>query len=155
MRALVQRVNRARVTVGDAEVGAIRTGLLVLIGVTHDDTNAEADLIAAKISHLRVFDDDAGIPNRSAIDLVAAGDQAQILVVSQFTLYADTRRGRRPSFSRAAPQELARPLVDQVVYAIERHGLTVVRGRFGAEMAVELVNDGPYTIWLDTDDLRA
>lgn len=154
MRALVQRVSGARVTVAGAEIGAIQTGLLALIGVTHDDTRAEADLIAAKISNLRVFDDDAGIPNRSAIELIAAGDDAQILVVSQFTLYADTRRGRRPSFGRAAASTLARPLVEHVVQAIERHGLSVAQGRFGAKMAVELVNDGPYTIWFDTDDLR-
>ena len=155
MRALVQRVSQARVVVGDEVVGAIERGFLVLLGVTHDDVAEDAAFLAAKIANLRVFDDDRGALNRSALDLAAdRAEGAAVLVVSQFTLYADCRRGRRPSFVRAAPPAVAAPLVDHFADELRRLGLRVAQGRFGAEMAVELVNDGPVTIWLDTVELR-
>lgn len=155
MRALVQRVTRASVTVDDVVVAAIGRGFLVLHGVTHDDQPDDAALLAAKVANLRVFDDDQGALNRSALDLTAdPGAEVAVLVVSQFTLYADCRRGRRPSFVRAAPPAVAAPLVDQFAEALRRLGLRVEQGRFGATMAVELVNDGPVTIWLDTVELR-
>ena len=155
MRVLVQRVRRARVTVGDEITGEIGVGLLVLLGVTHDDTAVDAAFLAGKIANLRVFEDAAGAMNRSALDL-AADDPAAvgILVVSQFTLYADAKKGRRPSFVNAARPEIASPLVDRFSEALGGLGLRVERGRFGAEMQVELVNDGPVTIWLDTAELR-
>ena len=154
MRVLVQRVSRAEVRVAGETVGAIGRGLLLLVGVTHDDGSEDAALLAAKVAHLRVFDDDAGQINRSALDLAAAGEEVGVLVVSQFTLYADTRRGRRPSFTRAAPPDLAAPLVARFAAALADLGLRVAKGRFGAEMAVELVNDGPVTIWLDAAEMR-
>jgi D-tyrosyl-tRNA(Tyr) deacylase len=144
MRAVVQRVRRARVTVGDEEVGAIGAGLCVLVGVTHDDGPAEARKLAEKLWGLRIFDDDAGVMNRSAGD---AG--AEVLVVSQFTLYGDTSRGRRPSWIAAARPEHAEPLVDAVVDALRSLGATVATGRFRADMQVELVNDGPVTLVLE------
>ena len=144
MRALVQRVTRAEVRVDGSTVGAIGAGLLVLVGVTHADDAAAAAKLAAKVAHLRVFDDDAGVMNRSVRD--AGGG---VLVVSQFTLYGDTRRGRRPSWTDAARPEHAEPLVRAFVTALRDEGLTVETGRFGADMAVELVNDGPVTLALE------
>ena len=144
MRAVVQRVGRARVTVGDEEVGAIGGGLCVLVGVTHDDDEAAARKLADKVWHLRVLADDAG-----AMQLAAADVGAPVLVVSQFTLYADTRKGRRPSWSAAAPGPVAEPLVDDVVAALRDRGLEVATGRFGADMQVSLVNDGPVTVLLE------
>lgn len=141
MRAVVQRVLEARVTVDGATVGAIGRGLCVLVGVTHDDDEAGARRLAAKLWNLRIFDDDAGVMNRS---LSEAGGQA--LVVSQFTLYGDTSRGRRPSWIAAARPEQAEPLVDAVVGALRGLGAQVETGRFGAEMLVALVNDGPVTL---------
>ncbi|MDP9370849.1 MAG: D-aminoacyl-tRNA deacylase [Chloroflexota bacterium] len=153
MRVLIQRVSHARVTVADVLIGEIGRGFLLLVGVTHRDGPADADLLAAKVAHLRVFDDATGNINRSALDLLASeGDGVGMLVVSQFTLYADTRRGRRPSFTEAAPPGHAAPLVDRFASALRTFGLPVEEGRFGAEMAVELVNDGPVTIWLDSAD---
>ncbi|GAB2694725.1 D-aminoacyl-tRNA deacylase [Thalassiella azotivora] len=140
MRAVVQRVTRAAVTVGGEVVGAIdRPGLLVLLGVTHDDGPAQVERIARKVAELRVLRDE-----RSAVD---AG--APVLVVSQFTLYADTRKGRRPTWNQAAPGPVAEPLVDDVVTALRGRGLEVATGAFGADMAVELVNDGPVTLLLE------
>jgi D-aminoacyl-tRNA deacylase len=150
VRVLAQRVSRARVTVAGETAGEIGPGFLLLVGVTHDDTAAEADLLARKVAHLRVFDDEEGNLNRSALDLLAAGEPVGMLVVSQFTLYADCRKGRRPSFIAAAPLALAESLVDQFANALRTLGLPVETGRFGAEMQVELVNDGPMTIWLDS-----
>ena len=141
MRAVVQRVREARVTVDGATVGAIGRGLCVLVGVTHDDDEAGARRLAAKLWNLRIFDDDAGVMNRS---LAEAGGRA--LVVSQFTLYGDTSRGRRPSWIAAARPEQAEPLVDAVVGALRGLGAQVETGRFGAEMLVALVNDGPVTL---------
>ncbi len=144
MRALVQRVSRARVVVGDEEVGAIGPGLCALVGVTHDDTEAQARKLADKIWHLRVFEDDEGVMNRA---LPEAG--GEVLVVSQFTLYGSTERGRRPSWLAAARPEQAEPLVDAVVAALRDLGATVATGRFRTTMQVELVNDGPTTLMIE------
>jgi D-tyrosyl-tRNA(Tyr) deacylase len=144
VRALVQRVERAAVRVGGEEVGAIGAGLCVFVGVTHTDTTAVAERLAAKVWRLRVIDDDAGVMNRSLADTMGA-----VLVVSQFTLYGDTSRGRRPSWVGAAPPAVAEPLVEAVVDALRHLGATVATGRFGADMAVELVNDGPVTLLIE------
>ena len=153
MRVLAQRVTEARVTVGAETVGAIGPGFLLLVGVTGDDTPAAADLLARKVANLRVFDDAAGNLNRSALDLLAAGEPVGMLVVSQFTLYADCRKGRRPSFINAAPTAIAEPLVERFAAGVRALGLPVATGRFGAEMQIALVNDGPVTIWLDSAEL--
>ena len=153
MRVLVQRVSRARVTVAEESIGEIGRGFLLLVGVTLDDTAAAADLLARKVANLRVIDDADGNLNRSALDLLEAGEPIGMLVVSQFTLYADCRKGRRPSFVRAAPPAIAEPLVDRFADGLRALGLPVATGRFGAEMQVELVNDGPVTIWLDTAEV--
>ena len=144
MRGLVQRVTRARVTVDDEVVGAIGPGLCVLVGVTHDDDTARARALATKIWHLRILDDVDGAMNRSVAD--AGGE---VLVISQFTLYGDTRKGRRPSWIAAARPEQAEPLVDAVVAELRALGATVATGRFRAEMQVELVNDGPVTVLVE------
>ena len=140
MRAVVQRVTSASVTVGDEVVGAIAAGLLVLVGVTHDDTQQRAAELARKVHELRIMADE-----KSASDLGAG-----VLVVSQFTLYADTRKGRRPSWSAAAPGPVAEPLVNAVVTALRDRGATVRTGVFGAHMAVALINDGPVTLIVET-----
>lgn len=147
MRALLQRVSRAEVSVGERTVGSIGPGLLVLLGIGHGDDEATADALARRISELRIFEDDDGRTNRSLLD---TGGEA--LVVSQFTLYADTRRGRRPGFTDAAAPARAMELWQRVAAGIEAQGVRTAMGEFGAEMAVELVNDGPFTIWLDTAD---
>ena len=149
MRGLVQRVSRATVTVegvsGGREItGEIGAGILVFVGVTHDDTEAHAAKLAAKIWNLRIFDDADGVMNRSAAD-----EGHEVLVVSQFTLYGDTRKGRRPGYSEAARPEQAEPLVETVVEALRAAGAVVATGRFRADMAVELVNDGPITLWIE------
>lgn len=144
MRALVQRVTRAEVRVDGDVVGAIDEGLCVLVGVTHDDTEDQADRLAEKLWHLRIFDDDAGNMGVSVADR-----SRELLVISQFTLYGDTRKGRRPSWIDAARPEHAEPLVERVVSALRALGATVATGRFGADMAVELVNDGPVTLMLE------
>lgn len=144
MRALIQRVTRASVTVDDALVGSIGTGLLVFVGVTHDDTSANARKLADKIVHLRVFDDDDGVMNRSVLD-----SRGALLVVSQFTLYGDTAKGRRPSWIAAARPDVAEPLIDEVIAQLRESGLSVETGRFRADMAVELVNDGPITVLIE------
>lgn len=141
MRAVIQRVTRASVTVDGAVVAALdEPGLVALVGVTHDDGTAQAEVIARKIAELRILRDE-----RSASDA-----DAPILVVSQFTLYGDTRKGRRPTWNAAAPGPVAEPLVDAVVAALRARGLEVVTGVFGADMAVELVNDGPVTLVLES-----
>jgi D-tyrosyl-tRNA(Tyr) deacylase len=144
MRAVVQRVSRARVSVDGVEVGAIGSGLCVLVGVTHDDDESTARTLATKVWNLRVIDDDEGVMNRSVGET-----SGEVLVVSQFTLYGDTAKGRRPSWIAAARPEHAEPLVDAVVGQLRELGATVATGRFGAEMAVELVNDGPVTVILE------
>ena len=145
MRALVQRVTSASVTVDGSVVGAIEVGLLALVGVTHDDDEAKACKLADRIWGLRVFNDEAGVMNLSA----AAVEGAGVLVVSQFTLYGDTSRGRRPSWVRAASPEQAEPLIDALVDELRRLGAPVATGRFRAHMEVALVNDGPVTVLLD------
>ena len=144
MRALVQRVRRASVSVDDVVVGEIGVGVCVLVGVTHDDTEADARKLAEKVWHLRVFPDADGTMN---VPLAEAGGEA--LVVSQFTLYGDTTRGRRPSWVAAARPEQAEPLVDRFAAALRDLGATVATGVFGADMQVELVNDGPVTLLLE------
>lgn len=142
MRAVVQRVSTARVVVDGDIVGELNgPGLVVFVGVTHDDTAAEARLLASKLYHLRILDG-----GKSCADI-----GAPLLVVSQFTLYADTGKGRRPSWSAAAPARLAEPIVDAVVTELRALGATIATGRFGANMQVELVNDGPMTLVVDVD----
>jgi D-aminoacyl-tRNA deacylase len=145
VRALLQRTTGARVRVGDEIVGEIGPGLVILLGVGPEDGETGADELARKAAELRIFRDDDGRTNRSLLDIAGA-----TLVVSQFTLYADTRRGRRPGFIGAAAPELAERLYLRFAESLRGLGVTVATGRFGAEMAVELVNDGPFTIWLDT-----
>jgi D-tyrosyl-tRNA(Tyr) deacylase len=147
VRALLQRVSRAEVRVEGRPVGSIGPGLLVLLGVGHDDDEATADALARRIGGLRIFEDGDGRTNLSLLDV---GGEA--LVVSQFTLYADTSRGRRPGFTDAAGPDVARPLWLRVARSIEAQGVRTALGEFGAEMEVELVNDGPFTIWLDSAD---
>ncbi|MFN8222543.1 MAG: D-aminoacyl-tRNA deacylase [Gaiellales bacterium] len=146
MRAVVQRVSSAAVTIAGARVGACGQGLLILVGVGAGDDAATARRLADKLARLRVFPDASGRFDRSLLDL---GGEA--LVVSQFTLLADTRKGTRPSFSRAAPPAQAEPLVEELCDALRALGLAVATGRFGAHMHVELVNDGPVTIVVDLD----
>jgi len=144
MRAVVQRVREARVVVDGETVGAIGAGLCVLLGVAQDDEQAAAERLAAKVARLRVFENEDGKFDRSVLDVGGAA-----LVVSQFTLIADTTKGNRPSFSAAARPERAEPLYAAFCDALGREGLDVARGRFGARMAVEIANDGPVTIVLD------
>jgi D-tyrosyl-tRNA(Tyr) deacylase len=145
MRAVCQRVSEARVTVDGAAIGEIGAGLVVLLGVERTDEPGEAKGLARKVAQLRIFEDDGGKFDRSLAD--TAGDA---LVVSQFTLIADTRKGNRPSFASAAPAEQAEPLYEEFCTALAAEGVPVERGVFGARMAVELVNDGPVTIILGT-----
>ncbi len=146
MRALLQRVTRAEVRVAGSRVAEIGLGVVALVGVGHGDDEVVADALARRIVELRIFRDEAGKTNRSVLD-VAGG----VIVVSQFTLYADMSRGRRPGFTQAADPELAKRLYERVVTRLREAGVTPVgTGEFGAEMAVELVNDGPFTLWLDT-----
>jgi D-tyrosyl-tRNA(Tyr) deacylase len=146
MRAVVQRVTRTAVTIGTEQVAAIGPGLCVLVGVTHHDDEATARKLAEKVWHLRILADDDGVMNRA----LAEAPNPAVLCVSQFTLYADTSRGRRPSWAGAAPGEQAEPLVEAFAEHLRRLGATVALGRFGAQMQVELVNDGPVTILLET-----
>jgi D-aminoacyl-tRNA deacylase len=147
MRALIQRVTHASVRVDDQPIGQIGRGLVLLVGVTTADDSRDAEVLTNKIATLRVFEDAAGKFNLSALDV-----QAEMLVVSQFTLYADTRRGRRPDFFAAARPEQAEPLVEEFARRLEAAGLRVARGKFQAKMLVEIFNDGPVTIWLDSKD---
>ena len=144
MRAVVQRVTEASVTVAGEVVGAIGAGLCALVGVTHDDDAGAAEKLAEKLWHLRILDDADGVMNRSAADV-----GAPLLVVSQFTLYGDTAKGRRPSWLAAARPEHAEPLVDAVVARLRELGATVETGRFRTDMQVALVNDGPVTVLVE------
>lgn len=144
MRALIQRVTEARVEIDGATVGEIGPGLLILICAMQGDSEAQADAMAAKIAKLRIFRDEVGKMNRSILDTGGAA-----LVVSQFTLAADTSRGNRPGFSQAAPPDLGERLYDHFAGAVAALGIPVATGRFGADMAVSLVNDGPVTIWIE------
>ncbi|MFY9331184.1 MAG: D-aminoacyl-tRNA deacylase [Candidatus Nanopelagicales bacterium] len=156
MRALVQRVDGARVDVGQLAVGEIQgPGLVVLVGVTHTDTERVARRIAIKVFDLRIFDSaeltarDICVPPGSSRQLSARDAGLPLLVISQFTLYADTTKGRRPTWNSAAPADIAEPLVEQVVKALQGEGATVETGKFGADMRVSLVNDGPITIMVE------
>lgn len=144
MRALVQRVSAASVTVGDEVVGRIESGLCAFVGVTHDDGPEQADRLADRIAGLRIMDDEAGVMNRSVADVGGA-----VLVVSQFTLYGDASKGRRPTWSAAARPEHAEPLVERVVEALRQRGLEVATGRFRADMVVDIRNEGPATLMLE------
>jgi len=149
MRAILQRVKQGHVTVDDKIVGEIGPGYVILLGVTHEDGPAEVKKLAEKTANLRVFEDEQGKMNLSALDT-----EAEILVISQFTLYADAKKGRRPSFTRAAPPEVAEPLVTQFAGYLQQVGVRKVEtGIFGAMMVVYIENDGPVTIILDTDEL--
>ena len=147
VRALLQRTSGASVRVGGELLSSIGPGLVVLLGVGHDDDASTADALAERVTQLRIFRDDEGRTNRSLVDV-----RGEALVVSQFTLFADTSRGRRPGFTGAAGPEQAERLYQRFAASLREHDIRVETGRFGAEMAVELVNDGPFTIWLDTDD---
>lgn len=144
MRALVQRVSRASVSVDDEVIGSIGSGLCVLVGVTHDDTESDSAKLAAKLWNLRIFDDGAG-----AMNLSVGESGGELLVISQFTLYGDARKGRRPSWVAAARPEVAEPLIDGLVEELRVLGGRVGTGRFGAHMSVELINDGPVTLLVE------
>ncbi len=144
MRAVLQRVTRASVSVAQERVGSIGPGLLALVGVSADDGDAQVATMARRIAELRILRGE-----RSVSDLAAAGEPVGVLLVSQFTLYAEVRKGRRPSWNGAAPGPVARPLVDALAGALRERGVQVAEGEFGADMAVELVNDGPVTIVLE------
>lgn len=146
MRLVIQRVKTASVRIGDRISGAIDTGLLILIGIEHDDTSVDCEWLCSKVVQLRIFDDGKGVMNRSVIDI-----EGSILVVSQFTLHASTRKGNRPSYIRAARPEIAIPLYEEFCLCLEnRIGKKVATGEFGAEMQVSLSNDGPVTILMDS-----
>ncbi len=147
MRALIQRVQRAAVRFENETVGEIGRGLVILVGVTPTDADGDAEYLANKIANLRIFEDEAGKFNLSALDT-----NAKMLVVSQFTLYADTRRGRRPDFIAAARPEQAEPLIEAFATRLEALGVRVARGCFRARMLVEIYNDGPVTIWIDSKE---
>ncbi len=149
MRVLLQRVTESSVSVDGETVGSIGRGLVLLVGVGEQDTAAQANRLAEKIVHLRIFNDEAGKFNLSLLDV-----EGEALVVSQFTLYADARKGRRPSFTAAARPDVAQPLCDHFAEQLRRLGVKhVATGTFGAMMSVQIHNDGPVTIWLDSDDL--
>ena len=149
MRVLLQRVRQASVDVAGKPVAAIGEGLLLLLGVADGDVDAEVEKLVQKIVHLRIFNDDDGKFNRSLTDI-----EGEVLVVSQFTLYADTRKGRRPSFTGAARPELAEPMVEQFAARLRSEGVRkVATGVFGANMDVALCNQGPVTIWLDSEQM--
>jgi D-aminoacyl-tRNA deacylase len=155
VRICLQRVSRASVSVNGEVTGCIEGGYLILLGVSPHDGPDEIELLSSKVANLRILDDENGVMNRSALDVLAEDpSKAGMLVVSQFTLYADVRKGRRPSWTDAAPPQVAEPMVEQFCAALRRFGFNVQTGIFGAEMAVELLNDGPVTIWLDSDELR-
>ncbi len=149
MRVVLQRVTRASVTVEADVVGAIGSGLLILVGVAEGDTESQADALAAKVAGLRIFSNAEGRFNESVVDI-----RGSALVVSQFTLHADVRKGRRPGFTAAARPEVAEPLCDYFAEALRQQGVPVETGVFGAMMSVELVNDGPFTIVIDSGDLE-
>ena len=148
MRAILQRVSKGKVTIENQVTGAISSGLVILLGIGHGDTEMELDLMISKIINLRIFSDAEGKFNLSALDV-----KAEILVISQFTLYADCRKGRRPGFTDAARPEMAAPMCDDFVKKIQEAGLMVQTGIFGADMLVEILNSGPVTIWLDSKEL--
>lgn len=144
MRALIQRVSKASVTVEGDVISRIGRGLVILLGIGHGDGEAQAAFLAEKTANLRIFEDEQGKTNLSVLDV-----KGEAIVVSQFTLYADTRKGRRPSFIDAALPKVAEPLVDRFVQLLRGHGVPTQTGQFGAHMEVEIHNDGPVTIWLE------
>jgi D-aminoacyl-tRNA deacylase len=144
MRILIQRVSHASVTVNEQTISSIGKGLLILLGIGHGDGEEQVKFLAEKVAHLRIFEDEQGRTNLSALDV-----KGEAIVVSQFTLYADARKGRRPSFTDAALPEIAEPLVDRFVDLLRGHGVPTQTGKFGAHMEVEIHNDGPVTIWLE------
>ena len=146
MRVLLQKVTEAHVRIGGETVGEIGCGILLFIGVTHTDTRKEADFLIDKCVNLRVFNDENGVMNRSVLDV-----GGEVLAVSQFTLYGDARKGRRPTYIAAAPAAVSEPLYDYFVDGLKARGMKVATGRFGADMAVSLVNDGPTTLWLEKE----
>ena len=148
MRALLQRVSHASVTVDKQIVGQIEQGLLILLGIGQGDTETQVKTLVEKIIHLRIFEDSEGKMNRSLLDI-----SGQVLIVSQFTLYADTRRGRRPSFTSAAHPSVAEPLFEQFKASMAQYGVPTESGIFGATMDIQLCNQGPVTIWLDSQEL--
>ena len=147
MRLVIQRVKEAKVTVNDSTIGSIRSGLLVLAGISREDTRGEADYLLDKLLGLRIFPDDSGKMNRNIVESGGA-----LLLVSQFTLYGDCRKGRRPSFDRAAPPEIAQPLYEYFVESARKGPVPVETGLFQATMELHIVNAGPVTILLDSDD---
>ena len=147
MKAVIQRVRQASVAIEGIVVGEIEQGLMVLLGITHDDQQEDVDYLIRKITQLRVFEDEAGKMNRSLAAINGA-----ILSVSQFTLYGDTKKGNRPSFIKAAPPALAIPLYEAFNQGLKESGVTVATGQFGADMQVSLINDGPVTIIIDTKE---
>ena len=144
MRAIIQRVSAASVTVEGQIISSIGKGLLILLGVGHDDTEAQAAFLSEKVANLRIFEDEQGKTNLSILDV-----KGETIVVSQFTLYADTRKGRRPSFIDAALPDVAEPLVNRFAELLRGYGVPTQTGKFGAHMLVEIHNDGPVTIWLE------
>ena len=145
MRAVIQRVASSRVTVDERVTGEVKKGLLVLLGVTHDDTSKDVDYMVDKVTNLRIFEDENDKMNLSLKDI-----GGEVMAVSQFTLYGDARKGRRPSFSDAARPDVANPLYEEFVEKLRAQGITVGTGEFGAHMMVELTNDGPVTILLES-----
>ena len=144
MRALIQRVSKASVTVAGQTISSVGKGLLILLGVGHGDGDEQVKFLAEKIANLRIFEDEQGKTNLSILDV-----KGEAIVVSQFTLYADTRKGRRPSFINAALPEVAEPLVNRFAEQLHNRGVPTQTGKFGAHMEVEIHNDGPITIWLE------
>ncbi|BHH84887.1 D-aminoacyl-tRNA deacylase [Desulforhopalus sp. 52FAK] len=146
MRTVVQRVSRAQVSIDGIVTGAIAEGLVVLVGIQAEDSTKDLQWLAEKIVHLRIFEDDSGKMNNSLTDI-----GGEMLIISQFTLYGDCRKGRRPGFSTAAPPQIAEPLYQQFIHEVQEKGIKVVTGTFQADMQVELINDGPVTLLLDSE----